>query len=202
MVRHSSGLLLFAPQLLYPVVLGQDMPILLDLLPKAKPCNIVVTRSTSSLEGFNALPFHGEEIEAEQEKSRWERRLDKMKGSVSDKGSSLPEPGMGLDVTTVYQWTLGLCRRVTTLQPWFKRVSVVDGVKQGSADCLEEEKYILENGILYQVKGGVEVLAVPASLRPMVMSLAHSVQWAGHLGKHKTLARITSRFYWPCCIQT
>lgn len=54
-----------------------------------------------------------------------------------------------------------------TLQLWFKKVSVVDGVKQGRADCLEEEKYILRKGILYQVKCRVEALVVPASTKAM-----------------------------------
>ena len=31
----------------------------------------------------------------------------------------------------------------------------------------------------------------------MTLTLGHSIPWAGHLGKHKTTARIQRYFYWP-----
>lgn len=33
--------------------------------------------------------------------------------------------------------------------------------------------------------------------RDIVLTLGHSIPWAGHLGKHKTTARIKHHFYWP-----
>ena len=62
---------------------------------------------------------------------------------------------------------------------------------------MQEEGYILKNDILYHVKGECENLVVPGPIREKVMTLAHSIPWSGHLGKHKTLARIGSRFSWP-----
>ena len=52
-----------APQLPYPVVLGQDIPILVDLLPKAQTCNVVMTMSQIKTETLRTLPFFGEEVE-------------------------------------------------------------------------------------------------------------------------------------------
>lgn len=46
-----------APKLPYPVVLGQDIPTLLDLLEQSKACNMVTTRAQSIAEGYNELPF-------------------------------------------------------------------------------------------------------------------------------------------------
>lgn len=40
-------------------------------------------------------------------------------------------------------------------------------------------------------------LVVPQAVRNTILSLSHSVPWAGHLGKHKTTARILHHFYWP-----
>uniref|UniRef100_A0AAX7U441 Gypsy retrotransposon integrase-like protein 1 n=1 Tax=Astatotilapia calliptera TaxID=8154 RepID=A0AAX7U441_ASTCA len=38
---------------------------------------------------------------------------------------------------------------------------------------------------------------VPSGVREVVLNLGHSVPWAGHLGKHKTMARIRKYFHWP-----
>lgn len=40
-------------------------------------------------------------------------------------------------------------------------------------------------------------MVIPKEGREIVLSLGHSVPWAGHLGKHKTTARIKRYFYWP-----
>lgn len=38
---------------------------------------------------------------------------------------------------------------------------------------------------------------VPQVAREVVLTLGHSIPWAGHLGKHKTAARIKHYFFWP-----
>ena len=43
----------------------------------------------------------------------------------------------------------------------------------------------------------VEQLVLPVECRQKVMSIAHSIPIAGHLGKAKTAHRILQRFYWP-----
>uniref|UniRef100_A0AAR2LSD6 Gypsy retrotransposon integrase-like protein 1 n=1 Tax=Pygocentrus nattereri TaxID=42514 RepID=A0AAR2LSD6_PYGNA len=53
------------------------------------------------------------------------------------------------------------------------------------------------NQILYRQKGEQEQLVVPKDLRAEVLKMGHSEQWAGHMGKAKTLSRILARFYWP-----
>lgn len=40
-------------------------------------------------------------------------------------------------------------------------------------------------------------LVVPQCVREVILTLGHSVPWAGHLGKHKTIARIRKYFHWP-----
>ncbi len=43
----------------------------------------------------------------------------------------------------------------------------------------------------------VDQLVPPAACRSTVMSLAHSIPLAGHLGKKKTTDRVLQHFYWP-----
>ncbi len=59
------------------------------------------------------------------------------------------------------------------------------------------EQYVLQNDVLYVQTGDVLRLIVPLSCRPLVLHLAHTVPWAGHLAQHKTYICISSRFYWP-----
>ena len=64
-----------------------------------------------------------------------------------------------------------------------------------------------EGGLLYRQgkprgaskleESGVAQLVLPKDCRRRVLELAHTVPLAGHLGKKKTLARVSRRFYWP-----
>ncbi|KAK7880009.1 hypothetical protein WMY93_033328 [Mugilogobius chulae] len=63
--------------------------------------------------------------------------------------------------------------------------------------CLGQEKFVIDNGVLYIVGDESKRLVVPLTCRSLVMHLAHTVPWAGHLGRHKTFLRVSSRFYWP-----
>lgn len=54
----------------------------------------------------------------------------------------------------------------------------------------KEEEYILQNAMLYRQQGSIFELVVPQEGRD-------SVPWAGHLGRHKTIARIQHHFHWP-----
>lgn len=79
-----------------------------------------------------------------------------------------------------------------TLKPLFDTaVGGLDMVK-GDREC-----YVMDNDVLYAVADGVKRLVVPVACRPMIMHLAHTLPWAGHLGRNKTYLRISSRFYWP-----
>ena len=60
------------------------------------------------------------------------------------------------------------------------------------------DQYLVENNILYyQSEVDVKRLVVPASCRPLVLHVAHTVPWAGDLGRQKTYLRLGSRFFWP-----
>uniref|UniRef100_A0A8C5D858 Gypsy retrotransposon integrase-like protein 1 n=1 Tax=Gouania willdenowi TaxID=441366 RepID=A0A8C5D858_GOUWI len=75
-----------------------------------------------------------------------------------------------------------------SLVPLFQEVGAAAG---------EMFEYILDNDILYRQQGTVQQLVVPQVVRSTILKLGHSVPWAGHLGKHKTAARILHYFYWP-----
>lgn len=60
-----------------------------------------------------------------------------------------------------------------------------------------KEKYVVVNAVLYVQTNDVNRLIVQSCCRHLVLHLAHTVPWAGHLGQQKTYARISSRFYWP-----
>lgn len=51
--------------------------------------------------------------------------------------------------------------------------------------------------ILYRQFESTNQLVVPQCVREVILQLSHSIPWAGHRGKHKTLARIKRHFYWP-----
>lgn len=69
--------------------------------------------------------------------------------------------------------------------------------------------FFRKSGLLYRrwlpKHGGdemsVEQLILPQRCRSSVMSLAHSIPLAGHMGKNKTTSRILQRFYWPTVYQ-
>lgn len=78
-----------------------------------------------------------------------------------------------------------------SLKPLFAKVC------DGKQADLCEEKYVVINDILYMQTPESTRLVVPTSCRPLVLHLAHSIPWAGHMAHQKTYARISSRFVWP-----
>ncbi|XP_034565107.1 uncharacterized protein LOC117830889 isoform X4 [Notolabrus celidotus] len=69
--------------------------------------------------------------------------------------------------------------------------------EQGAEKDSDRDEYILRNGILYRQQESLLQLVVPQAARDTILGLGHSVPWAGHLGKHKTTARIKHHFHWP-----
>lgn len=53
------------------------------------------------------------------------------------------------------------------------------------------------NNILYKVKEDAVVPVIPQSLVPLVLKELHDAPTSGHLGIDKTLARVSSRAYFP-----
>uniref|UniRef100_A0A3B3HU39 Gypsy retrotransposon integrase-like protein 1 n=1 Tax=Oryzias latipes TaxID=8090 RepID=A0A3B3HU39_ORYLA len=78
------------------------------------------------------------------------------------------------------------------LKPLFAKVT-----QSNDKLFVEKSQFIVDNNVLYMAEGEQRRLVVPVICRPLVMQLAHTVPWAGHLGRHKTYLRAASRFYWP-----
>ncbi|XP_014912289.1 uncharacterized protein LOC106962397 [Poecilia latipinna] len=179
-------------ELPFPVVLGNDLPVLTDLINASKMCNVVLTRSQAKTSGedepsLKALPFYEAEIEGcctKDRKSRAQRKQEKFKHTTAS--PVLPEPEVQLDFE--------IPDNISELQHQDR--SLADLMKRVEEGETAEEFY-MQNGILYRRHGELQQLVLPRKVRKTVLTLGHSVPWAGHLGKHKTIARIKRCFYWP-----
>ena len=165
---------------------------------KVKPCN-VITRAQSVKGVLRELLFFGEDWEAgpvKPSKPRAQRRREKLLGAPREETEGLTKPpGMP---EFDFSPDLGMLQKQdSTLKQWFGKVTEVEGVKQANSSGLDEATYVLKEGLLYQQKGNIEVLALPQQFRHKVMELGHSIPWAGHMAFEKTLNRIGSRFVWP-----
>lgn len=85
-----------------------------------------------------------------------------------------------------------LQREDETLKHVFAKVGV-----ETKGSCVGRERFIVEGDVLYEVESDHKRLVVPASCRALIMHLAHTIPWSGHLGRHKTYLCTSSRFYWP-----
>lgn len=210
-----------APTLPYAVILGNDVPTLLDLMKNleckreaqsssqdvtelmapmtelVQPCHMVTTRAQTA-GTLRELPFFGEELESgpvKSLKSKAQRRREKLLGTAKKGLKELSAPDCVLDGEIPAD--LGsLQREDSTLKPWFEKVTEV-GVRQGNVGCLEEATYVIKGGILYQQKSKREALVLPQQFRDRVMEMGHSIPWADHMAFQKTLNRIASHFVWP-----
>ena len=82
----------------------------------------------------------------------------------------------------------------------------LDQVRELAKD--PEQPFFVEDGLLYRkweprawqgqdASEAVFQLILPKDCRPLALKLAHSVPLSGHLGRKKTMARLSPRFYWP-----
>lgn len=190
-----------ADNLPFPVVLGSDLPVLFDLLNQPQSCNVAVTRAQAKLVEepsvtLSALPFYDADLDTQPEKprkSRRQRRQDRFQHTVIKSPVAVaPDLPLGFkipsDIVQIQQDDPSL----ETLLCSAKEREVGNEFEYGSG-----EVYFMQNGILYHQHGPTKQLVVPKVARDTVLSLGHSVPWAGHLGKHKTLARIKRYFHWP-----
>ena len=181
-----------ADNLPFSVVLGRDLPVLFDLLHKPHSCNAVVTRAQAKLGDepsvtLSALPFYDAELDqrpGKTRKPRSQRRQEKFQQTAVK-----PAEGMAPDLPLGFKVPSDMVQ-MQHEDP--SLATLLSDAKEG-----ENEEYFLEKGILYQKYGSVKQLVVPRVARESVLTLGHSVPWAGHLGKHKTLARIKRYFNWP-----
>lgn len=185
----------------FPVVLGHDLPVFWDLLPSAPSCNMVVTRSRVRKEEetqqlLGSLPFFEEDVEqcdsVKPRKSRRQRRLDKIEYNAS---KMLIEPFPHF--SPEFKLPLNIAQlqvEDASLAPLFERTKLEE-VKTVEGDL--NERYYLQHGILYRQHGPETQLVVPQCVREVLLVLGHSIPWAGHLGKRKTISRIRKYFHWP-----
>lgn len=175
----------------YPVVLGQDVPVLAELLQdRTTATAFMLTRAqskrTGDAAGWDELPF------PDQKKSRSERRADKVRGTRIHE--TLPSPPMSEEdvITTDFE---KLLREDASLKTLFE--TAVTAEEAAKLISRGKECHVVREGRLYHMSEEGEQLVVPSELRKMVLKLGHSVPWAGHLGQQKTLLRLASRFHWP-----
>ncbi|XP_026010619.1 uncharacterized protein LOC113013700 [Astatotilapia calliptera] len=186
----------------YSVVLGRDLPVLFDLLEseQTEECNVAVTRAqakqvSTHSEILSALPFFNEEFETtvvKPRKTRRQRRQEKFKFSPVDTltdAEPTPSP-LGFNIPTEIA---ELQKSDQSLISLFRKAKE----KEAGVEQVLNSEYILQNDILYRQQGSVLQLVVPQKVRNAILTLGHSIPWAGHLGKHKTTARIKHHFYWP-----
>ena len=183
----------------YPVVLGQDVPVLAELLqrhlPQASSC--VVTRAqakanATDVASWQELPFPVGCSGGKDRKPKSVRRREKVLGTPVQEQLPLPP----LDVSVVEVTDFGQVQRDdATLSAHFKRVRNEEDVSR-AAVC-GKECFVLREGRLIRISAEGEQLVVPKLLQAKVLNLAHSIPWSGHLGQQKALDRIAIRFYWP-----
>ncbi|KAL1271128.1 hypothetical protein QQF64_030146 [Cirrhinus molitorella] len=190
-----------ADNLPYPVILGHDLPVLLDLLQPGRLCNAVVTRAKKkqaeeTMSTLNTLPFFDVDMEVEPSKprkSRSERRREKLAYNASN----VPANPV-CDLFQSFQVPINIIQ----LQKGDISLALCFKKAQQEVTALEEnpdlsERYLFQQGILYRQFESIKQLVVPQSVREVILKLSHSIPWAGHLGRYKTLARIKRHFYWP-----
>ncbi|XP_076864257.1 uncharacterized protein LOC143516498 [Brachyhypopomus gauderio] len=184
------GIIQSAP---YAVILGRDLPILVDLLTGQQSVaeGMIATRLQTKRETaqeskvlLKEMPFN---MELRKRKSKREKRQDKTKGTVLVEKLENPNIQTEILPSNIAQ----LQSQDESLKPLFSKYAK-DIAANKNDNCL-----VLKENILYRVKGDQEQLVVPKCLRQEVIKLAHSEPWAGHLGHAKTLDRIAHRFYWP-----
>lgn len=183
------------------MVLGRDLPVLTELLGAldSKPASVnlscaVFTRSQTRA-GLEPLPdLCGSLCQGGSKgprKTRSQRRIEKHMGTPVVK----PEiTGLESDGLWEVPENMGTLQAGdVSLKPLFDRVNGKGGDEKG----VDGAKVLLENGLLYIEGDNVKRLVVPTTCRPLVLHLAHTLPWAGHLALQKTYLRLSSRFYWP-----
>lgn len=186
------------------MVLGRDLPVLHDLLGREQFCvqamqkpdvNVscfMLTRSQAQ-RGLQPLPNLCDSLceggNKGPKKSRRQRRLEKHAGSPM----SVEVSGLQVD------WDVpndihSLQQSDPTVKPLYDKALA----QENHTVSVGGSVYSIHNHILYlESDSDCKRLVVPSSCRPLVLNLAHTIPWAGHLGQYKTYLRLGSRFYWP-----
>ncbi len=80
---------------------------------------------------------------------------------------------------------------------------VVDAAGKGlNLFMFQGRSFCVMNDLLYRKTGDKLQVVLPVSVRNTVMTLGHSIPWAGHLGRRKTHCRISKHFTGWVCLKT
>lgn len=147
--------------------------------------------TSSALE---ALPFFDADIETwpfKVRKSCKQKRREKLgHTAISKAPPSVPEPPLGFKIPVNL---VELQREDMTLTPLFQRA--VQGEPETETNHCRDETFYLKGNVLHRKQGPQTQLVVPKVVRDLVLTLGHSIPWAGHLGKNKTISRIKKHFF-------
>lgn len=189
----------------YPVILGQDFPLLLNLFPSHSACSMVMTRaqvmqSVDESETLKSFPFFDAELEAgpvKVRKSRRQRRQEKHRYVAADG----QEQGGKLDELIGFKIPSNMAELQQTdpvLSSLYQEAMLTSQEEAGkSVEGRVVERFVLQEEVMYRQQGDVLQMVVPKAVQNIVLSLGHSIPWAGHLGRQKTLSRIKRHFFWP-----
>ena len=97
-----------------------------------------------------------------------------------------------------HDWVLNISKEE------LQRLQKKDATIQNLAKKIDKGEFFRRDGLLYrwwtpkQYHGEkVEQLVLPTQCRKTVLKMAHTIPFAGHMGRDKTARRIQQRFYWP-----
>ncbi|XP_066509706.1 uncharacterized protein [Hoplias malabaricus] len=176
----------------YPIILGRDIPILIDLLNyknvKTAEAMVVTRQSKKNLakettELFKELPYAAET----KKKTRRDVRKAKVMGTKCLEKIELPDTD-NISLPINFEQLQNLDE---TLKPLFEKSKHYSDISdKGCHLAIKDNK-------LYRITDKGEQLVLPVSLREKVLKMGHSDPWAGHFGQAKTFSRIAYRFYWP-----
>lgn len=190
----------------YSVILGHDFPALMDLLIFRDTCNVVLTRAQSkqkeSDEDENtllSLPFYDSELSVNQckvKKSRRERKQEKWERAIGQvKELKEPDRLLNPDQIPIPEDLRQLQKEDAEILKLHSQV--VEAAGKGSNEFMSQGRsFCVINDMLYRKTGDKLQVVLPVSVRNTVMTLGHSIPWAGHLGRRKTHSRISKHFYW------
>ncbi|XP_048881447.1 uncharacterized protein LOC125748837 [Brienomyrus brachyistius] len=185
----------------YQMILGQDFPLLLDLVPGSGECNMTVTRAMAKKREeevpLPVLPFQNADIEAQPGKSRKtkrQRRQEKFQfGAAQGQGEVCPEM---LEVPLEIPPDMSLMQQQDAdIGPLYQQAQAEQ--LSGNGGETSRQGFAIKNGVLFKVGGAEARMVVPQEVRGVVLDLGHSIPWAGHLGRQKTVSRVSRYFYWP-----
>ena len=164
-----------------------------------EPSSSLTDTPESSLEGGGDLANElFEEHPSRPKLTRQEKRRDRHARGLERAKDPKPAKVMGaspLGVTT------------ETLKQMQDDDDTLAGVRKAANK--PSSSFTRKNGLLYrQLRSArpweeepADQLVLPRGCREKVLGLAHSVPFGGHLGRKKTMRRVSQRFYWPTLAQ-